>query len=1165
MASEGTKRPVKTLDFRGAWIPSTDPLLVGEKNFSALANLVPAPNGLEGCLGYTRITTAAMSATYARARNGIQIRPRHAKLSYVLLQAINTAGTSSAILQQIASIASEDVPNTHDVEAAPLHVDASGAGLGRFHKWPGNHIAYCNGKETLVYAGDEMYPAAFMIADSPMTNALVNPIDYSEAITNDLQTSGNIASIGNAADTYTKLLCPMTGAPGDAIPDYSPAAHGNAAKEGTADISSAHPKFGPGSLSTPATGDGIYYADHADWDAPVSQKITYECQHYLPSITNALVDTEVEFYNNGSSADTIVVNGDQTVLAWLGVGRTIGTTSPTNPGPFTIGSTSYDSGTDKTTITLAAAEILTTKISQSRFWDSDAGWESDTDWYVSATVVVAEALSVMGRYQDTTNYWFVCFLSGVGYRLSCRILGVETSGYVNANYATGFNHVVVLCDGTDLFLSIDGNFEAASTGGAVFPALNAPYRIGRTQRAASSWTQSPGCFFAQGRISHINRWSTDFVPPDTPYRTVALVWVLFTRRPIQAVKYYLATINSVPGAVITGKEWDGAAWSPLTITDTTIGMTVSEGKTSFTSTINTAKPKLLEGSLFYVYQFELSEGSFDVYKVTVDSPIQPVRDLWDGVLRPVVDFRHYAGGTWINDTMNVIEETSEGVTGDAAYVASIGGLTATEYIDIAVTEQACAFKITMYERETGKVNTTAALLSLLYWNGAEYSPPDGLVDLTAASGKALAQTGYISWTPPDSGQEFQKTAFGNTFWRYRLTFSATLSATVWIDKVEAVPAPRTMNLAYAFPFMFQNRPMLCNLSSTGEGNRVDYPLTYAPEGWNGEESSAGDGKSPLYIGGDEDLTAACELYQRLGSSIYTFGLFLKAYETYILNGTDFDTYKDYQISNKIGCPAPLTLDTYQIFTSQEQQSSRCIAAWLSYLGPYQFDAGGLSPLPGIECYFDKNDPRCINFASIAESRGWFDPDLPQYNLQIPSGAGQITNNVWLVYDYRENRWYPKIPSATPNPYLGAIVRVADANDKQYVYGCRDNGHIMRLYHGTTYDGVDIEQYVETGEILPAGEIWDKCKMQLLKVLVKPLTEVRNLVVTIYRDGDTTGKVIATIPLLGTTRFLKLNFPVSQDAFWSCRIRFQASTSASLKGLQLLAWGFKYSIEQEDNK
>ncbi|HAJ28259.1 MAG TPA: hypothetical protein DCG53_13620, partial [Syntrophus sp. (in: bacteria)] len=865
MATEGTKRPVKSFDFRGAWIPSTDPLLVGGKNFSALANLVPGPNGLEGSLGYTKITTSAISATYSRPRSGIQIRPRHAKLSYVLLQAINAAGTASAILQQIGSVAAEDVPNPRDFEATPLHVDAAGAGLGRFHKWPGNHIAYCNGKETLVYAGDEMYPAAFMISDSPMTDALTNPIDYTDAVTNDLQTSGNIASIGNGADTYTKLLCPMSGAPGDAITDYSAAAHGNATKEGTADISAAHAKFGPGSLYTPAVGDGIYYADHADWDAPASNKITYEHHHYLPSITNALARATVEFNDNGGSADTIVVSGDQTALAWLAAGRTIGTTSPANPGPFTIGSVAYNSGTGKTTITLAAAEVLTTG---------------------TVTAVVAEALSVMGRYHDAANYWCVYFLSAVGYRLSCMVGGVEKSGYVNANFEAGFNHVVAMGSGSDLFLSVNGNLEAASTGGAVFPALTAPYRTGRTQRGAASWTESPGCYFAEGRISHINRWSADFVPPDTPYRTKALVWVVFTRRPIQSKKYYLATVNSITGAVITGKEWNGVAWSPLTITDTTNGMTVSGGKVSFASTVNSAKPKLLEGKLFYVYQFELSEGSFDVYKVTVDAPIQPVRDLWDGVLRPVVDCRHYVGSTWINDTMNVIEETAEGVTGDAAYVASIGGLTATEYIDIGVSERACAFKITMYERETGKVNTNAAVLTPHYWNGAEYAPPDGQVDLTAATGKTLAQSGYISWTPPAAGQEFQKTAFGNTFWRYRLTFSATLSANVWIDKIEAVPAPRELNLAYTFPFMFQNRPMLCALTSTGEGNRVDYPMTYAPEGWNGDESTAGDGKSPLYIGGDENLTAACELYQRLGSSIYTFGLFLKAYETYILNGSD---------------------------------------------------------------------------------------------------------------------------------------------------------------------------------------------------------------------------------------------------------------------------------------
>ncbi|OPY16060.1 MAG: hypothetical protein A4E69_00329 [Syntrophus sp. PtaB.Bin138] len=1144
MSSEETKRPVKVHDFKGTWLPSVDPSLIGE-NYSAMANLAPGQNGLEGVPGYSKITATPLT-TYLKPRSGIQLRGKHETLSRIFLHAENADETASAVLQQIAAASADDVPNPKDFEASPIHTDAPGAGLGRFSKWPNNQIAYCNGKESLIYGGDEILPAVFMVADSPMTDALTNAVDYTEAVRNDLQTAGNIAPIGSVPDDATKLLIPMTGSPGDAISDYSASAHGDATKVGTADLSLAKSKFGTGSLNTPANGDGITYADHADWDPPTDNKITYETQDYLPSITNALASGSVVFTDNGASPDTIVVDGDQTGLPWLAAGRCIGAAGI--GGPWTIASTSYDSGTSKTTITLDAAETLATQ---------------------TVTCVIGECLSVMGRYQDASNYWFVYFLAGSGYIFSCMLSGVEKSGHINAHHAAGWNHVSVLCDGAKLYSTVNGYFEQASTGAATFAAWAAALAIGRTQRGASSYTGAIGCYFEQGRVSHTNRWAADFSPPDAPYRTKAIVWVIGSTRPIQGVKYYLSTVNSLSGQTISGKQWNGSEWSPLTITDATAGLTFSGKSTTFASTVATAKPKLLSGRLYYFYQFELSGGEADIYKVTVDAPMQPIRDLWDGVLRPVVAFRHYKDGVWINDTMNVLEETAEGVTADAAYVASVGGLDATEHIDIGTAERACAFKITMYERETGYVNTNVVTMTVHCWTGFGYAAPDGQVDGTKpADGKTLSQSGFLSWTPPAPGEEFQREEFGDTFWYYRLTFNGALSVNVYIDKVEAVPAAQLNNAAYKFPFLFQNRAMLCNLASTGEGNRVDFPATYTSEGWNGEDSSFGDGKGPLYIGGDEELTCACEIYNRLGSSIYTFALFFKDYETHILNGYDSDTYKAYPINSKIGCPAPLTLDTYTLFDSKEQQSSRSIAAWLSYSGPYLFDSGGLTPLHGVECYFDRNDPRCVNWPAISAARGWFDPDYPQYNLLIPSGQDQPTNNVWLCYDLIHNRWFPKVPAASlENPYPGAVIRVADSANRQYIYGTRDNGHVMRLGHGTTWDGEDIEQYVETGEMLPSGHLFDQVKMTMLKVLVKPLplTESRILTVTLYRNGSETGQVIAAIPLEDTARFIKFTRKLAHDRAWSLRVRFSSVTNASLKGLQLLSWGYKFSIEGEDSQ
>jgi hypothetical protein len=1065
MSSEETKRPDKPFDFHGAWMPGADPLLIGGKNFASLGNMVPDANGLCGCLGYTKVTTAQLAAAYRHARSGIQLRTKDSLLSGVFVQAVNDDGTGSAILQQLAQTSGDDVPNVQDFETTPLHVDAAGASLGRFSVWPLNQIAYCNSLETLIYAGPEISPAKFILADGAMADTLTNPVDYTEAMLNNFKTPGNAVRLSGGPDAYTKVLLHHDDQPDGSVifTDSSGAPHAFTA-HGDAVISTQYPAFGIGCGKYSGTG---WIAGPADL--------------YLAAT------------------------------------------------PFTLRMT----------------------ISFNNYPNDGIG----------------------GQYVDANNYWYLRMSMG-------RFIFMVVSGGVTKAEYTTVTPITNICINYDVEIDrwgenfrifINGVSQTLTVGTAIgtneVPNLNAALEIGRARDSAGTIWYHNGLIDEFQLSPGIARHTVNFSPPTTT-AGIAKNWTVFTTRPIQAVKYYLNNINSISGAAITGRFWDGTNFATLIITDGTNGLTVDEGVTSFASTVGIASPKLLEGSLYYVYQFELSAGDAEVYRVTVDSPLQPVADLWDGVLRPVIECRYYHGAVWIDATMNVAEETAAGVTGSAAYVADVSLLTNAEYIDIATSEKACAFKITMYERETGKVNINSVALTPYYWNGAGYVAPQGQVDGTSRSVGALNQTGYVSFTSPPPGREFQKTERDATLWRYRLKVSATLSAAVWIDKIEAIPASQLNNLAYKFPFMFQNRAMLCNLVSTGEGNRVDYPLANSTEGWNGEDSSLGDGKGSLYIGGQEELTCACEIYNRLGSSIYTFGLFFKAYHTFILNGYDFDSYKDYPLNDKVGCPAPETLDTYTIFTSKEQQSSRSIAAWLSYIGPYMFDAGGLTPLPGIECYFDKTDPRCINFAAIDVSRGWFDPDSPQYNLQIPSGAGQTINNVWLIYDFRENKWYPKIPTAAASPYLCAAVRVADAKQKQYIYGFRENGYVMRLEYGTTWDGEPIAQHIETGEILAINTIWDIIKMQLLKVVGLPLTGETppvNLIVTIYKDGAATGDVIATIPLSGANRYWKFNDKVAPGDCWSYRLRFATQTSNSLKGMQLLIWGEKYSIERPDNR
>jgi hypothetical protein len=818
-----------------AWLPSLDPAAIGEKNISDIQNLRPSEDGIEGVQGYTKINTSALLSTYKKIRSGIQLRTPYTTRSRILAQAFNNGMSASQIIQNVTPI-----PSQGNFESTALHTDAAGAGIGRFCRWPNNTLAYCNGMESLVWAGDEMPPAAFFCSSAAITDSLTNPIDYTEAVCNSL------------------------------------------------------------------------------WSA-------------------------------------------------------------------------------------------------------------------------------------------------------------ESCAYVDA----------------------------------------------------ASW------------------------------HTFAIA----SPRPLQGIKLFTGG-NATP-AVITGKEFTGSAWAPLAITDGTNGL-AQTGTISWPSTVSTSKLKFLQDRLLYWYQFTLSAGSAYIYQVTMDAPLQPVIDIWDGTMRSLLQFRKNSGSDWIDYTARIWEQTPAGVTPSVYYCADLSGMTSTMCIDIGLPERAQAIRVGMFEQEAGYVNTNASVLSVQYWNGWWVAPVSGLVDGTAVDGCTFAQSGFISWTPPDPWLECQKTQFGKTLWVYRITVSAELSASVWVDLSQAIPSPGLNNRAYKFPFMFQNRAMLCNLISTQEGNRVDFALTNTTEVWNGEESSFGVGKTPLYVGGSEELTAACEIYNRLGNSVYTFGLFFKAHETHFLYGYDYETYKVYPISNSRGCPAPDTVDTHQVDISPDGQYVRSVAMWISHSGPCMFDSGGLISVPGLECYFDPTDSRCVNSATLQYSQGKFHPSRPEYHCLLPSGSGQTDLNLWVFYNIKKKRWFKIVPSAA-YPYPQALIKAEDVNNKSYTYGCRDNGYMMRLHDETTpqWDGTPSVQFVTLPDIFASGDIWDMIRLRMFKVVAISATEAITASVEHYADGASAHTDMDAVALNGGNRILRHTQSGLNLLAWLHRIKITATVTSDVKGMRLLAWGMRYQIERED--
>lgn len=670
------------------------------------------------------------------------------------------------------------------------------------------------------------------------------------------------------------------------------------------------------------------------------------------------------------------------------------------------------------------------------------------------------------------------------------------------------------------------------------------------------------------------------------------VFLIGCTRPAQAVKLYIKTgAGNTSASSLTGQVFTASGWAALaSLTDNTKPAAASMAQTgtlTFTSTVATAKVRVIEGMSLYWYQFALSAGTATVYQVTVDAPFQAVGDVWDGtpILPASVLFYDQSAGTYRDCTVSAADYS------ELTYIA-LDDMTSSDKLLFGFTAPMMALKLSL-SSDAAKVNANAATASVAYSNGdpiASWPACANQIDGTLDNGgtKCLNKTGMVSWTPPAAGAEYKVSINGGTpLYYYAVTVSATLSAAVEVWYATAVSSPSAPG-AYKFPFSFLNRPMLCGSLTDHEGNRVDYAMTNAPEFWNGPDSSRGvDGQSLYFGDAGRELTCACETYNRLSSSIYSFGIFCKAYETYILNGYDPSTFRIYPISSSVGCPAPLTMDTYQIGISADANSVRSIAMWLSHAGPIMFDSGGLIPVPGIECYFDPTDDRCVNFSAIENARGWFDPDYGVYKLCIPSGPAQTTINCWLVYDLIEKKWYETVPCAAIQPYPAAAFRVEDEDGKRYVYGCRDNGYMMRLEDGLLWDGDPTVQVIETGEFIPSGDAWDISRLRALKVMGSSflsdallaedgdiladesgdslIIESGGCAVTHYADGDTVGTALANVPM----NSVAANFRHTQEVDhlgWTHRLRFSTtvpSDSSEVRGMRLLAWGVEFHIERPD--
>lgn len=654
---------------------------------------------------------------------------------------------------------------------------------------------------------------------------------------------------------------------------------------------------------------------------------------------------------------------------------------------------------------------------------------------------------------------------------------------------------------------------------------------------------------------------------------------LGSTRPLQGGKAYITTADkNIVTAAINGyvTYWDIDSFTTVgTVTDNT----ASSGKTmaatgtfTFPSTLTTANVLFVDERILYFYRMGFStflgaavkaNGHYGVpyaYKITANAEFQQMTNIWSGEYQPPLAVLYYVntGTKWFDQTMWVIEDDPETYTTDAPYTTPIVGLTwaSADAMYIVTNKRAQGFSF-HFLAKCSNITTSRTITVERYQNGG-WVESAYVLDKTSVGTAAWNTTGVV-WITPDEGDTQTSVHGSSKGYAYRITFNGALTTDgggIRIYYLQVIEAPETIKADYAFPFMFRDRPMLCGYQDADEGYRVDYGMANTVDSFNGDDSSFGLGKSPLYFGSSGNLNAACELFSMLSSNLYHFAIFTKVNETYILDGYDADTWKIYKMSGVTGCAAPGTMDTAQITT---EQGTKTIAVWVSMTGPVMCDAATVLPIKGLEKYFDPNESVCVNFDSLTVARGWFDPENNEYNLLLPSGSTQTTNNLWVFYSFTSNRWYKKVPAAYPCH----IQRVMDAYGRHYAYGFFSAGEVRRLEYGNTWDGTAISPYVKTGEILPSGDLWDVTRLCRIKAISRAMTAARTISIDWYKDGTSTAVNLGAPVFYSTASYLRATLQIQNRYAYTHAFKFTPAYTAGDILPRLYAWSMEYEIERED--
>lgn len=689
-------------------------------------------------------------------------------------------------------------------------------------------------------------------------------------------------------------------------------------------------------------------------------------------------------------------------------------------------------------------------------------------------------------YSEATGGYPQYLLFNVVSGTSEPISGVTTGVFRHQNISARWANAITVAS-TITYSTSRARFAPAANGQVVYTNATESQIWGGNEMSVAS------CVVAESEVTEFVKVGRDYtVQVSNGFTTsaesanvvgrdggVTSYMVIGTTRPISGATLYVGADagNSHANKRLQAYYWSGVTWANLNITDGTSAL-AQTGKVTFPSTVDTAKPKLLNDNVLYYYQLHVYGTGASVYQVGVDCPWQNLVDTWDSVYRTPVGFyvTRENNETYDNDYTYEVNQISSSLY---PIGAEMGGLNMNKDA-VAVFEDRCrAMRIEVLTGNTNPVGLDSGV-TVSTWTGTTWYEVPVQWDGTCVEQKPFSKSGYITWEPPDEEEEFVRTAFSIPGYAYRLMWNGVLGAAgalndfVIVDAVYGVPAAIKLK-NFKFPAFYKNRTLLCGYLKGNEPHRVDYSLPNAPDVWNGTDTSD-NGRQSLYIGNGEELMAAVEVFNRFGSEMDTYEVFLTKSSTYLLTGDGpgdpNNPFRVHTISESVGCPAPFTVAraeiAHELIPGELQRNT---VFWLSATNPVLFDGAVIQPIHGIDCYFDQQDSRYVGSSEIASAFGWYDRMHKEYNLRVA--------DYWFAYDMVRRRWFQK-DTGTAEAVRCAF-SVLDSDGGPYVYGGIDTGHLMRLEDGADWDGIEIDRILETGDFFLDGDGWHENNLRRLKL------------------------------------------------------------------------------------